>query len=229
MNARRHTVERNLDSLRRIGIYPEPHERVLTIIPGAQAEARVDSLLKAAGMEAGAFIVIHPVSRWMFKSWPAEHVLELAGRLQTQGWRLVFTASPDPEEKAFVARVVAGLRIPVVNLSGQLSLKELAAVIGKARLFFGVDSAPMHIAAAMRTPTVAIFGPSADYEWGPWDVPSRVVASTKHPCRPCHIDGCGAGWVSDCLVQLPTEEAWRAVTSLLTETELTPSKRAVRI
>jgi len=221
LNARRHTVERNLDSLRRIGLYPQPHERVLAIVPGDAAEARADDLLGAAGLERGRFIAIHPVSRWMFKSWPSEKVAAIAGRLQGAGWPLVFTAGPSPDERTFVARVVAALPGPVLDLSGQLSFKELAAVIGRARLFFGVDSAPMHIAAAQQVPTVALFGPSGELEWGPWGVPHRIVASDAHPCRPCGIDGCGGGKISDCLVQLPVDQAWGAVTELLAETDPT--------
>jgi heptosyltransferase-3 len=57
-----------------------------------------------------------------------------------------------------------------VDLSGQLTLRELAALTARARLFFGVDSAPMHIAAAMGTPVVALFGPSDEHAWGPWRV-----------------------------------------------------------
>jgi heptosyltransferase-3 len=100
-------------------------------------------------------------------------------------------------------------------LAGQLSLKELAALTARARLFIGVDSAPMHIAAAMGTPTVALFGPSGDREWGPWGVPHRVVSSDAHPCRPCGIDGCGGGKVSDCLSSLSVDRVHAAVQELL--------------
>jgi len=52
---------------------------------------------------------------------------------------------------------------------------------------------------------VALFGPSGDQEWAPWGVPARVVASQNHPCRPCGLDGCGGGKVSDCLESLGAE------------------------
>jgi len=229
MNARRHTVERNLDVLRRIGLYPEPHERVLSIHPGANAEMRADALLRDGGVEHGRFIAVHPVSRWMFKSWPAEQVAELCGRLQRSGWKLVFTCGPDPDEKAFVGRILDALPEPALNLGGQLNLRELAAVIGRARLFFGVDSAPMHIAAAQQIPTVALFGPSGELEWGPWGVPHRVVSSQIHPCRPCGIDGCGGGKISDCLARLPVDQAWAAVQDLLNDTGGTPVVHLQRV
>jgi heptosyltransferase-3 len=92
----------------------------------------------------------------------------------------------------------------------------MAALSARARLFFGVDSAPMHIAAAMGTPVVALFGPSGEHEWGPWRVPHRVVTST-HPCRPCGNDGCGGGKVSECITLLPVEQVRSAVNELLSQ------------
>ena len=105
-----------------------------------------------------------------------------------------------------------------VDLGGQLTLKQLAALTARARLFIGVDSAPMHIAAAMGTPVVALFGPSGDIEWAPWKVAARVVASRSFPCRPCGLDGCGGGKVSECLTTLPPQEVLAAVDDLLRET-----------
>jgi len=218
-NALRHTVERNLDALRRIGIYPGENERALTLTPGRDAEALVAALLREWGLETGLettpFIHIHPASRWHFKCWPSEKMAALIDRLHAAGHRVVLTAAPDPAEVAMIEAIQARLQQRAVNLGGQLSLKGLAALTARARLFIGVDSAPMHIAAAMGTPTVALFGPSGDKEWGPWGVAHRIVASDKHPCRPCGIDGCGGGKVSDCLTSLPVERIERALQELL--------------
>src|SRR5258708_35162469 len=129
---------------------------------------------------------------------------ELIRGLQQRGWRVGVSAAPDRAELALVDDILSGLP-DVVNFAGSLSLKELAALIGRARLFVGVDSAPMHMAAAMGTPTVALFGPSGDIEWGPWQVPSRIITSS-HPCRPCGRDGCGGGKRSECLEVIPPGE-----------------------
>ena len=94
-------------------------------------------------------------------------------------------------------------------------MKALAALTGSAKLFIGVDSAPMHMASAVGTPVVALFGPSGEKEWGPWSSVARVVASDAHPCRPCGIDGCGGGKISDCLVTLPEGRVLQAVYELL--------------
>lgn len=229
LNSPRHTVEKNLDALRRIGIFPGAEERSLRLVAGHDAEARVDRLLDELGVsvergqhqERGApakrFIHIHPASRWFFKCWSVERMTALIDRLHDAGHAVVLSAAPSDSEMAMIAAIQTRLKRPALSLAGQLSLKELAALTARARLFVGVDSAPMHIAAAMGTPTVALFGPSGDVEWGPWGVAHRVVASDAHPCRPCGIDGCGGGKRSDCLENLPVDRVYRAVQELLAQ------------
>jgi len=101
----------------------------------------------------------------------------------------------------------------VVDLSGKLSLKQLAALTQRARVFVGVDSVPVHIAAAMQTPVVALFGPSGDLEWGPWQVRAQVI-TLGYSCRPCGLDGCGGGKVSDCLTDISVDQVLTAVRAL---------------
>jgi heptosyltransferase-3 len=210
----RHAVEANLDALRRIGLYPEEDEKPLVLVPGPEAESRVDALLAAAGLAARGFVHVHPTSRWLFKTWTEAQTAELLRSLARDGHRIVVTGAPDPREKAIVERILAEAGVAATDLSGQLTLRELAALTARARLFFGVDSAPMHIAAAMGTPVVALFGPSGEKEWGPWRVKHRVVTS-DHPCRPCGNDGCGGGKVSECLTRLPVERALSAINEVL--------------
>jgi len=216
-NGRRHRVELNLDALRRLGIQPGDDERKLVFVPGEEADRSVDKLLAAHGLAPKNFIHFQPGSRWMFKCWPAERAAGLIGALSRRGERIVLTAGPDERERAMSAEIRDRTDAPFVDLSGpsMLSFKHLAALTARAKLFIGVDSAPMHIAAAMQTPTIALFGPSGELEWGPWHVPHRVVASVEHPCRPCGNDGCGGGKVSECLSRLPLEAALAAIDSLL--------------
>jgi len=214
----RHTVETNLDSLRALGMEPAAADKRVIMVPGTAAEARVAALLAQHGLVAGSFIHIHPASRWAFKCWPAARVAALCDVLAAKGWPIVLSSAPDANEKALIAAVGAaraGPPTPTIDLSGQLSLKELAALTAQARLFVGVDSAPMHIAAAMGKPVVAIFGPSGDREWGPWGEGHVVVASNTHPCRPCGMAGCNDSKISDCLTTLPVAQVLAACNALL--------------
>ena len=213
----RHTVESNLDALRRLGIYPTEGEKKLVLVPGEAAEKKVLALMALHGIEHKRFIHIHPTSRWFFKTWPPSHFAQLILELGKSGERVVLTAAPTADERAMIAEIKNLLKAPVVDLTGSLSLKELAALTAHARAFVGVDSAPMHMAAAMQTPTVALFGPSSEGVWGPWGVVHRIVASTepRHSCRPCNNDGCGGSKVSECLTQLPVGKVTAALNELL--------------
>jgi heptosyltransferase III len=203
----RHTVEVHLDALRALGI--EPAEKRIRLTVGPEAERRIDELRLP-----GRFIVVHPASRWLFKCWPAGRTAELINLIRARGEEVVLTGSPSPEERSLVDAVVEGLRFPVLNLAGKLTLKELAALIARARLFIGVDSAPMHMASAMGTPAVVLFGPSGDVEWGPWHIPHRILVS-RHSCRPCGFNGCGGGNRSECIEAIPTRSVFEALEQVL--------------
>ena len=218
----RHVVEQNLDALRRIGVYPREEDRQLVLVPGAAARRKVDALLAAHALAPREFIQVHPGSRWLFKCWPAQRMAALLDLVGADGARIVLTGAPDDRERALASAVLDAIRPStrpcVTDLTGQLTLEELAALTARARAFVGVDSAPMHIAAAVGTPAVALFGPSSEIAWGPWRVPHRVLVSDRHPCRPCGLDGCGGGKVSECLTTLPEERVHAALVSLLAPT-----------
>jgi heptosyltransferase III len=211
--ANRHTVEKNLDAVRRLGLHPTLEDKRLRMVPGEAAQRRVDRLLAEQGVD-GPFIHLHPASRWFFKCWPSERMAGLIDALSAEGYRIVLTGAPDARERAMIAEIRGSSKADWVDLSGQLSLRELAALSSRARLFIGVDSAPMHIAAAVGTPVVALFGPSGELEWSPWG-PHIVVSSDRYPCRPCGQDGCGGSKVSDCLTTLPVAQVLAACHQLL--------------
>lgn len=214
---KRHTVELHLDALRRIGVFPAMADRRLRLVPGEQALKSLSEKLMSIGVGSEPFVVVHPASRWFFKCWPSSQMAELINQLISGGIKVVLTAAPSQDELAMISAIQAQLVSPVVSLAGQLSLKELAAVIAQAKLFIGVDSVPMHIAAAVQTPCVALFGPSGDIEWGPWQVPHRIVTQSM-PCRPCGKDGCGGSKRSECLETIEAPTVMQAVKSLLEET-----------
>jgi len=213
---RRHTVEINLDALRRLGIYPDENRRlVLAVAPSAEAAA--EEAMSRFHLTNRSFVLIHPGSRWFFKCWPPDRVARLCDAIVAGGMPVALVSGPDPLEQRLLCEVTSRLKHPLPTFPGTLSLKELAALIARARLFVGMDSAPMHMAAAMGTPTVALFGPSGEIEWGPWQVPHRIITSS-HPCRPCGRDGCGGGKRSECVEVITPEQVLEAVRSLLEET-----------
>lgn len=213
----RHTAAAHLDALRRLGIYPDADEQRLVLEPGASAQGRIRTMLAEHGLSGRAFTVVHPGSRWFFKCWPAERMADLINRLPESCGAVVLTGAPSAEEKNMATEILSNVNRPVLNLLGKLSLKELAALIDEARLFVGVDSVPMHMAAAMQTPSVALFGPTLDKVWGPWMSPHKLVMLDM-PCRPCDRRGCGGGERSDCIEQIPVGQVLGAVRALMEET-----------
>ena len=214
----RHTVEKQLDALRCLGLHPKEEERDLYFQIPEEARLKVETLLHENDIELGQFIQVHPVSRWMFKTLPVKTIAEVLHFLHSQGKQIVLTASPDPVERKMNEEIVS-LAPFAIDLSGQISLKELGAMIGMSRMLLSVDSVPMHIASALKKPTVAIFGPTCEQNWGPWRNPASRMITQKRSCRPCYQPGCGGSGKSDCLTTLSSASIIDAVTDLL-ETEV---------
>lgn len=172
-HAHLHTVEQNLSLLTPLNL-PTPSQRV-TMSYEPQDWQASEQLLRQQGV-AGDYIVVQPTSRWFFKCWREEKMAATIAALQADGHQLVITSGPDAQEKTMVERILA-LCPPqgVVSLAGQLTLRQLAALIDHAKLFIGVDSVPMHMAAALQTPCIALFGPSKLTCWRPWQVIGKVI------------------------------------------------------
>jgi heptosyltransferase-3 len=197
----RHAVERGLDALRRIGIFPGFHERELTFsVPDSAREA-------ACKLCEGPYAVMHPVSRWRFKCPPPQLMAGVIGLLSEKGIKVVLTGGGSPEERDFVAQIISLCKEgEVVDLSGQTSLKELGALFERSLGLITVDSVSLHMASALKVPVVALFGPTSEENWGPWMHPKSAVITSGHRCRPCGLDGCGGSKMSDCLWALSIQE-----------------------
>ena len=209
----RHKVESHLDALRRIGVWPTAADKPLRLVCGEAAAHSAQNKLDALGLAQKNFILVHPTSRFLYKCLPVPHMAELIARLQTLA-PVVLTAAPAAGEMAYVSEIMTRAHEPPLSLAGELSLPELAHCIGAAALFVGVDSAPMHMAAAVQTPLVALFGPTSQPVWGPWQVPHRIVA-TRPSCQPCQLRGCGNSHRSACLEQIAVEDIYTACREIL--------------
>ncbi len=213
-NGDQHMVETNLDLLRACGMAVTASQPVLVVPP--ESRDRMTARLASAGLVAHQpLVVVHPVSRWLFKAWPeagcAAVLASLAGRRDIA---VAVTSGPDAREVDAARRILTRVTEPVIDLVGQTSLFDLAAVLERAVLFLGVDSAPMHMAAALDVPVIALFGPSGERSWGPWGDGHRVLASPL-PCRPCGRDGCLGSKRSYCLEALPAQAVVEAAEAAL--------------
>lgn len=169
-----HTVEQNLAALRPLGIAGNG-------FPASMHYSDSDWQLTQAALAKQQtalkpYIVIQPTSRWMFKCWEDHKVAGLIDALAASGHDIVLTAAPDKKEQAMIDNILSLSHNPqVISLAGQLTLPQLAALIDHAHLFIGVDSAPMHMAAALDTPCIALFGPTKLKQWRPWGENNQVL------------------------------------------------------
>jgi lipopolysaccharide heptosyltransferase II len=128
-------------------------------------------------------VVLHPGARWASKIWPAASWAQLADRLSREkNLTVVITGSPG--DRALAAQIEAQMQEKAWNLAGRTSLKELAGIMQKARLAITADTGPMHLAAALGTQVVALFGPTAPGRTGPFGAGHRVVRLGVE-CSPC--------------------------------------------
>jgi heptosyltransferase-3 len=214
----RHTVERQIDVLRRIGIFPNPEERDLFLYVPEPAKNRILDLLQQEEIRSGNYLLIHPVSRWRFKCLSTKQIAHLITTLHSKGERIVISAGPDVQEIAMVDEILAlAPQAQVLNCAGKLSLKELAALIQMSKALICVDSVPLHIASALKTPVVAMFGPTSEQNWGPWMHPKARVVAQQFSCRPCYQDGCAGSKMSDCLFTMPQSRILSALDEILLE------------
>jgi heptosyltransferase-3 len=206
---RMHMVEQNLEALRPLGL--EPRNPRLAFFWSQEVDERVRDLMTVHNLRSGSFVIMHPGAGWRFKCWtPAGYARVLEALQHDWGLPVVLTGSRAPAEQELLAGILAATPARPLNLVGRLSFKELGALIAKARFFFGVDSAPMHLAAAVHTPAVALFGPSGVYNWGPWG-PGHLVLQKDWDCVPCGRDGCEGSKVSRCLDEFTPEEVLEAM------------------
>ena len=207
----RHRIDRDVASLEPLGLHAsqEPPRLWLT----REDEARADQLLGRLGVRRDQPIVIlQPAARYWFKAWPYERFAELADRLVSDyGCQVLIGGSR--EEEALVQRIQAAAKSRPISMAGQATLKEFAAIAQRAALFVGNDSGAMHIAAAVGTPMVALFGPSNPEEWGPRGERVKVLYKGLD-CRACFHPTCERGELN-CMKQLSVEEVCSAAVQLL--------------
>lgn len=224
-----HTVVQNLRLADRLGI-----PRLYEVVP---PNARKEGILK--DKDEKAYAVVHPAALFAYKSWTLDGWKGLIAWLRGEGLKVVLSGGPSAEERAYCAALAGDPE--VLDVSGQLSLGELAERIRGARLYIGPDTSVTHLAAACGTPTLAIFGPSNPVKWGPWpagasDDPSPwrmlgrpwqrkgnviLLQGVQPPdlgsCLPCRLEGCErhVRSASRCLTEMPLEPVIAAAGELL--------------
>ncbi len=173
-----------------------------------------------APLRPGRIVHVHPVSRWLWKCWGNEAMAETIDWLQTgRGARVVVTTGPEPRERERAREIVRLCRTRPRFHDGDLSLTQIAALSAESDGYFGVDTAPMHMAAAVGVPVVALFGPTHAKNWGPW-TPLGQVLSQPCPCNETGRKACDWDQVRACLAAITVPQAQAALDRLLATPKL---------
>ncbi|MBW1714239.1 MAG: glycosyltransferase family 9 protein [Deltaproteobacteria bacterium] len=160
-------------------------------------------------------LALHPFSRWRYKEWLTENYIRLINHIGSR-YPVAIIVTGAPEERDRVSEIVSGSSADAYNFAGKTSLGELPAVLKKCGLLIGIDSAAMHIAAAVGIPTITIFGPSSPVSWAPRGKKHRIIQKDLL-CVPCRQKGCNNSEVSRCLDELEPEEVIPLVEDQLNE------------
>jgi heptosyltransferase-1 len=176
-----HAVDRYLWLAPLLGLDEEPAEFEVPI-PAASA-SRIETVLSHFGVRRQAFAVVVPGTIWPTKHWHIEGFAAVARHLRGTGRAVVLAGSASERERC---RAVAERAPGVIDLSGQTTLSELAALIRRAELCVTNDSGSMHLTVALNRPVVSVFGPTDEVWIGPYGRPDAVVR-VKKECAPCYF------------------------------------------
>lgn len=228
-NLHTHTVAMNLRVLAPLEVTPHGTP-VVSWTPGDEASIR--SVFPHM-LGAQRYAVLHVSPKFAYKTWAVDGWVSLGRWLIDRGMTVVVTGVGSAEQ-TYCEQVIHGLP-DAVNLVGHVSLPALGCLLSHAALYVGTDTAVSHMAAALGTPTVVLFGPSNPVKWGPWpkDFPSTTQSPwRKHgsqrqgnvfllqgegDCVPCLGEGCDrhVNSLSACLQQLPVHRVILAVETML--------------
>jgi heptosyltransferase-3 len=205
-----HSVEQQLALLGWTGVpvTDRPPTR-LGVTP--RAEAEISHRLSAAGLEGRKFAVVHPAAAFATKQWATDRFARVVEFLAERGYATVSVAAQHDTAVLNELASEASVRVVCFNLS----LPEVTALLARAQLFVGNDSGIAHIAAAVATPSVVIFGSSNQAHWRPWATAPAEVVFEEMPCQPCHGYFCEKFEQPECILRVPVTRVTAAIDRVL--------------
>jgi len=215
--ADQHRVDYDLCGLRALGLDPKPGTPVVHVSP--VEEQMVETWLQEAGLfssEASLLpVLLQPGARYSLKVWPRERFAQLADLL-AERFSCRILLGGDQREREIAEQVARKARCGPTVVAGKFSLLQFASLMKRCALFVGNDGGAMHIAAAMGTPVVALFGPTYPQRWGPRGGPAQVIYK-GFDCRACYHPICLRGDDS-CMQQITVDEVFAAASRMLERT-----------
>jgi 3-deoxy-D-manno-octulosonic-acid transferase/heptosyltransferase-1 len=205
LSIERHALERYLDLVSQLGVQTDSTAFHLPVPP--EAVKRVEVMLREKGFDSHPLVVLHPMAKWETKQWPAERFARLISALAQRKASVVITGSPQDEGPIGEILRRMGDSAEVLNLAGKTDLMDLAAIFSLSDLVLSPDTGPMHLAAAVKAPLIALFGPTAPWRTGPYGN-NHAILRKDLPCSPCFKKKCRT---MECMDSISVEEVLAAV------------------
>ncbi len=203
-----HNTQFNLDALERIGV--PIIDRALHIVPARIDEERMEEFWRKELPAGVPVVALHSGGGWGTKRWAVERFAAVADHLQRHhGAAILLPWGPGEEHD--VERIRATMKSTAI-IPPPTTLLELAALLRRCSLMVTNDSGPMHIAAAMGTPVVGIFGPTNPRLQGPYGVKTTTVRNESLECLGCNLVECPIG--NPCMKELDVQSVLDAISDL---------------
>ncbi len=203
-----HALTRGMMLLEAIGISSNDIEYNIYI--SDQDRKKADDLLQQhEKKEYKTIVAINPVAKWETKLWDNAKFAKLADNLIKQyNAKVFFTGSA--EDRELILDIISRMKGKTYSLAGRTTLKTLAAIFEKTDFIISTDTGPMHMAAAVGTPVIALFGPTAPWRTGPFGIDHQIIRADLE-CSPCFKRQCKT---IDCMKQISVEQVLNGVERL---------------
>ena len=204
-----HAVERYLNLIKCLGAEANSprflipfNERDVEYVKGVLRDNEID--------ETKRIIAVNPGSGWETKLWDWEKFSSLCDKINDELYaKIVFTGGNNDLE--MIEAIFSRMRSPALNAAGKMNLKQLACLLSLADMMITTDTGPMHVASAMKTPVVAIFGPTAPWRTGPYGNGHTVIRSSV-ACSPCFKKKCDT---KKCMTEITVDDVFSLVAEKL--------------
>ena len=207
-----HSAEQQLALLGWTGV-PVSDRPPTNLAVTEQAAAAVSQRLQIAGLEGRTLALIHPAAAFATKQWSSENFARVVEFLAERGFATVAIAASN--ETQVLNDLVSNCSVRIETFD--LSLPEVTALANRSQLFVGNDSGIAHIANAVGTPSVVIFGSSNVAHWRPWNNSRAEVVLEEMPCQPCHGYYCEKFEQPECILRVPVSRVTAAIERILTK------------
>ncbi|KAF0220696.1 MAG: glycosyl transferase family [Geobacteraceae bacterium] len=214
-----HAVINHWETIAPLGI--RPTDMHLDFYPSPAAIAFADEYFTRHGLDGKVVVAINPGASNRIKCWSPRRFAELGDRVTEELGAAVMIVG-GKEERDLADAIRAGMRVPPLDLLGKTTLPQLGAILRRCNVVVSGDTGPMHMATAVGTPVVALFGAIDPRRTGPVGNGHRVIQHKEIECVPCNAKSCANSRYLECMEKITADEVFHALAEMLEKDGGTP-------